>query len=95
MTLMRPRKRRDDEKTTSWKLVAVPASVGRIRAYAEEALRKWGLDRVIGDATLVVPELATNASSRTAARGKEITVRLPYLSAALDREATSNCCRPQ
>lgn len=83
MTPMTLAKRTDHENTASWTLIAAPASVGVLRDYTEETLRKWGLDFLIDDATLVVSELVTNTCSPHVARGQEITVRITYLPTAL------------
>lgn len=83
MTPMTLGKRTGPERTMSWKLVALPASVGMVRGYAGAALRKWGLDHLIDNATLVVSELVTNACAPKAARGQEITFRLSYLPTGL------------
>lgn len=39
----------------------VPASVAAVRHFVGDALARWGLHRLVGDAALVTSELATNA----------------------------------
>ena len=50
-----------DDAAMSSVHLPVPAAVASVRRFVREALTVWGLDDLVGDATLVTSELATNA----------------------------------
>jgi len=50
-----------DDAAMSSVHLPVPAAVASARRFVREALTGWGLDDLVGDATLVTSELATNA----------------------------------
>jgi anti-sigma regulatory factor (Ser/Thr protein kinase) len=79
MAIMTVRRHDPDPYAFQRTLLAVPASVGLLRDYAETVLIKWGLDHRIDDTKVVVSELVTNAAAEEVARGREITFRIAFL----------------
>ncbi|WP_433332001.1 ATP-binding protein [Spirillospora sp. CA-294931] len=55
-------------------VLGTPAAVGVLRALAEVRLHQWDLSELVGDATVVVSELLTNAVE--AAPGRPLVFRL-------------------
>jgi len=53
--------RMDGDVALSSVHLPVPAAVGAVRGFVRDALARWGLDHLVGDAVLVTSELATNA----------------------------------
>jgi anti-sigma regulatory factor (Ser/Thr protein kinase) len=56
---------RQSQFTGALTLAAVPTAVGCARAFVRQQLSRWGLNRLIGDAELVLSELVTNAVNVT------------------------------
>ena len=54
-----------DVEAASWRLPAVPTSVGRARRLAGERLRAWDLEKLSDTVELLVSELVTNVLCHT------------------------------
>jgi|SRR5579875_1448130 len=61
-------------RSDSLVLAARPNAVGLARTMVTAALRRWGLERLVGDAALITSELVTNAIEATGSTAE----RLPW-----------------
>jgi hypothetical protein len=53
----------------------VPVAVATVRGFVREALTAWGLEHLVGDATLITSELATNAVTHASSPFRASLVR--------------------